>query len=317
MLKSLRGRLVFISVFFIIVVMIFLFISCQHDNNDVESETKTEEVDLRLSEYIKNRANDFYAYRRNAPTTMDDPFYSTFYSDIFNSPLNVELDSVKAYDYSEILPYTQGIPNPYSGHSVDTLLSFNSHIPIQHIEVIDDEKIAVVIKVRLNENEATSIRNSIKSFSKSGSDIFFDEKKSENAYLFVVFKQNSNSHVYYRTGEVYVLNELLSYKDFENLKIGSPLYLLYEIDPVSVHNRKAYSTNEIYPLGIPIEKPAFVCTSFQRPLKEGILEIICTLDTSSQQSEITDITLYPYGDENNPDRFTLPNAEVFKCLEGK
>ena len=206
---------------------------------------------------------------------------------------DVSIENLSKYDYDDFCFYT----NPRNvqtnaASKLYTLKSFNEVFPVERIEKIDSEHIAVVYKMT---DEAGK---EFKVYTLFAREIRASEKGEE-------------FELWHTMNEYYYCNDILSLRDYADVCEGDTAEELFAIDETVIYDNPK---NEIY-FTDSAEKNLFFKT--YRPLKEGIMVIRCDASVENGQKPsdlskytITEIDFYEYGAETE-DLVFVPAKNIF------
>ena len=224
----------------------------------------------------------------------------------YNEQLNSKLDNISVYDFKKFMLYCpRWNANLSSSSQVNSLQLLNYMYHIEHIQIVDENKICVIYRFSYDDNDCT--------------------------YAFVFLDKHTDAEntaeMWYRTGEVYFLNNLYSSEEYSDVAIGTSVKKLCEKDIGVYYDYEYIGTRYIIKCedGIDIERFGFVTI---RVLSDGIMFINSEIENNTL-NDVSDINAYtvsniyfiPYG-ETIPDsiaynsQITIKNADVFECLNG-
>ena len=208
---------------------------------------------------------------------------------------NVSLENLSKYDYEDFCFYTNPRNVQISAATkLYTLKSFNEVFPVERMEKIDSEHIAVVYKMT---DEAGKEFKLYTLFAR-------ETRASEKGEEFELWRT---------INEYYYCNDILSVRDYADVCEGDSADKIFALDETVVYDN---SENESY-FANSDEKSVFFKT--YRPLKEGIMVIRCDAPAENGQKPtelskytITEIDFYEYGTEKD-DLVFVPAKNIFSA----
>lgn len=216
--------------------------------------------------------------------------------DSFDENDNIKLSKLNAYNFVEFYFNNRArVVELAVSSQLFSLSSFNEVFPVQHIEILDETHICVIYKLQRDEKDYTYAYT------------FFERKIGKT-------EENVDYESWWKTGEIYFVNKLISSKAFDSVKVGDSAFDVNKID-------NGVSFDADYDLRVD------EFTSY-RLLSDGIIIIDFKKDSTSENTgthfisdsesglknfKVEKITFYPYDGETVP-VFSLPPLEDVELL---
>ena len=141
----------------------------------------------------------------------------TLINSLKNNPLNHPIHELKEYEYSRFVSsahlqsfddFDDSFKKSISS-KISTLYLFNKSFPVEHIQIIDDENICVVYKLKKNDSSIYAY-------------VIF-RKQTQELEASETIKESGTYEIWHNYGEYYLVSKNNKSSDYTHIKVGDKL----------------------------------------------------------------------------------------------